>query len=92
MTNNTISACPFCGEGKLHPVTFTNAVEYKGQQGIIPLLMAECDACGTEQAGANEARANKRAMMAFRKRVDGLLSGEEIRALRERLELKRCCT
>lgn len=89
MTNNIISACPICGEGKLHPVTLTNAVEYKGQQDIIPLLMAECDACGVEQAGSNEARANKRAMMVFRKQVDGLLSGIEIRVLRERLELKQ---
>lgn len=89
MTNNTLPICPICGEGRLHPLALTNAVEYKGQHASIPLLMTECDACGSEQAGQEEARANKRAMMAFRKQVDGLLSGAEIRALRDQLEISQ---
>lgn len=89
MTNNTLPVCPICGEGRLHTLALTNAVEYKGQHASIPLLMTECDACGSEQAGQEEARANKRAMMAFRKQVDGLLSGAEIRALRDQLEISQ---
>lgn len=89
MTNNTLPVCPICGEGRLHALVFTNEVEYKGQHASLPLLMTECDACGSEQAGAEEGRANKRAMVAFRKQVDGLLSGTEIRALRDHYDINQ---
>ena len=37
----------------------------------------------------HQARDNKRRMVAFKKSVDGLLTGAEVRALRERLGLKQ---
>ena len=60
-----------------------------GQQGTIESHYAVCDACGSEQAGAAEARFNKRAMIAFKKRVQGLLTGNEVRELRKRWELSQ---
>ena len=89
MTNNTLPVCPICGEGRLHALVLTNEVEYKGKHASLPLLMTECNTCGAEQAGSEEARANKRAMLAFRKQVDGLLSGIEIRALRDHYEISQ---
>lgn len=89
MTNNTQPVCPICGEGRLHALVLTNEVEYKGQHASLPLLMTECDVCGIEQADSEEARANKRAMLAFRKQVDGLLSGTEIRALRDHFDINQ---
>ncbi len=77
--------CPICGEGHLHARMGTQAVDYRGQSGQIAFHYAECDACGSEQAGAVQLRDNKRAMTAFKKQVDSLLSGDEIRALREKL-------
>jgi HTH-type transcriptional regulator/antitoxin MqsA len=76
--------CPACGEGHLAVRHVDTVTEYKGQQGTISLAVAECDACGSELAGDEESRANKRAVLAFRKTVDGLMSGVEIRALREK--------
>ncbi|WP_286790788.1 MULTISPECIES: type II TA system antitoxin MqsA family protein [unclassified Pseudomonas] len=38
-------------------------------------------------AGSLQLRDNKRALMAFKKQIDGLLSGSEIRALRENLRI-----
>lgn len=82
-------ACPVCGEGHLHPRIDTNEVAYKGITRTIALHYAVCDECGSEQAGENEAKLNKREMMAFRKEVDGLLAGAEIRAIRGRLHISQ---
>lgn len=77
--------CPICGEGHLHARMGVQTVDYRGQSGQIAFHYTECDACGSEQANAAQSRDNKRVMIAFKKQVDGLLSGAEIRALREAL-------
>jgi HTH-type transcriptional regulator/antitoxin MqsA len=81
--------CPVCDEGLLRPQTDKNTVDYKGQSAELDLHYSVCDACGSEQTDASQMRTNKRAMLAFKKRVDGLLSGEEVRALRRRLNLSQ---
>jgi HTH-type transcriptional regulator/antitoxin MqsA len=81
--------CPICGEGHLHARVGEQAVDYRGQHGQIAFHYAECDACGSEQANAAQLRDNKRAMTAFKKLVDGLLSGAEIRELREELGISQ---
>jgi HTH-type transcriptional regulator/antitoxin MqsA len=81
---NDKTLCPLCGEGHLTPRTEETVTEYAGQQGKVTLRLAECDACGSEVAGEADSRANKRAVLAFRKSIDGLLTGAEIRALREK--------
>jgi len=85
----TQKLCPVCGEGHLHESICKKAVEYKGQPGELELLYSVCDACGSEQAASSQLRANKRAMVAFKKQVDGLLAGVEVRALRERLGINQ---
>lgn len=79
--------CSACGEGRLEPKETTQHVEHAGVQGATPLHYAVCDTCGSEIAEAPEARANKRAMTAFRKRADGLLTGSEMRQARQALNL-----
>jgi len=81
--------CPICGEGNLQPTVGKNLVEYKGQSAEINFLYSVCNACGSEQSDAVQLRDNKRAMVAFKKKVDGLLTGTEVRALRERLSLSQ---
>lgn len=76
--------CPLCGEGHVTPRTESMQTEYRDKQGTVTLRYAECDACGSEITGDANGRANKRAVVAFRKSVDGLLTGAEIRALREK--------
>lgn len=89
MTTQSFAACPVCGEGRLHSRIDSNEVAYKGVTRAIPLHYSVCDECGSEQAGEDAARLNKREMMAFRKQVDGLLSGSEIRAIRSRLRINQ---
>lgn len=83
------NGCPICGEGNLQPKVGKNLVEYKGQSTEITFQYSVCDACGSEQSDAAQLRANKRAMVAFKKGVDGLLTGAEVRAIRERLRLSQ---
>ncbi|MGU9958233.1 MAG: type II toxin-antitoxin system MqsA family antitoxin [Arenicellales bacterium WSBS_2016_MAG_OTU3] len=79
--------CPICEEGVLTHHNDVEEQEYRGQTRSIAFVYSECSACGSEQANAAQARANKRAMLAFKKEVDGLLTGQEIKALRKRYHL-----
>lgn len=85
--NDSDDQCPICGEGKLQPRVGANSVDYQGQMTKLAFHFSVCDACGSEQADAAQTRTNKRLMVAFKKRVDGLLTGVEVRTLRKRLGL-----
>lgn len=87
--NDSNNLCPICGEGNLQPQVGKNPVEYKGQTTELDLHFSLCDACGSEQANAAQLRDNKRQMVAFKKQVDCLLTGSEVRALREKLGLSQ---
>lgn len=87
--NDSLQVCPLCAEGHLHEQIGKNKLEYKGQTAELDLHYHLCNVCGGEQSDAAQLRQNKRAMMAFRKRVDGLLSGAEVRALRERMGISQ---
>lgn len=82
-----IDICPICEEGNLKHIVEQNITEYKEIEAPVALHYSECDACGSEQANAVDVRNNKRAMQAFRKTVDGLLTGTEIRAARDYLNI-----
>jgi HTH-type transcriptional regulator/antitoxin MqsA len=86
---NDKTLCPICGAGHVTDHVEQVEAEYKGHKGQVPSHYQLCDACGSDFAGAAEMRANKRAVMAFRKQVDGLLSGAEITALRDRYKLNQ---
>lgn len=79
--------CPICGEG--HVTDHVDPVEssYKGHTAMLPLHYQLCDACHSDFASPKAGKLNKRAVMAFRKSVDGLLTGAEICALRDRYKL-----
>jgi HTH-type transcriptional regulator/antitoxin MqsA len=79
--------CPICGEGQVSSHMEWVDAEYKGQTKALPSHYRECDACHSDFAGAPESKVNKRAIMAFRKSVDGLLTGAEICAVRDQYKL-----
>jgi HTH-type transcriptional regulator/antitoxin MqsA len=79
--------CPLCGEGQLTDSKCLNSVEYKGTTADINNYFSVCNACGSEQANAKQLRNNKRAMVGFKKQVDGLLTGMEVRLIREQLKI-----
>lgn len=83
----TLPTCPLCEQGVLDEHESSKLAEYKGVQRPVPLYFSCCSVCGTEQANAKHLRANKRLMQAFKKEVDGLLTGAQIRQIRESFEL-----
>jgi HTH-type transcriptional regulator/antitoxin MqsA len=84
---NTQETCPLCGEGHVTGQVQEVEAEYKGHKAMLPLHYRLCDHCLSDFAGAEESRRNKRVLLAFRKQVDGLLTGVEIAALRKQYGL-----
>lgn len=84
---NTNELCPICGEGHVTSHVEHVESEYKGKKAMVPLHFQVCDTCHSDFAGASEGKKNKRAIMAFRKSVDGLLTGAEVVALRKHYAL-----
>jgi HTH-type transcriptional regulator/antitoxin MqsA len=81
--------CPICESGPLGEVQGTNSVEYKGVSQAIVMLYSVCEACGSEQLSDLQSRSNKRVMIEFKKHVEGLLTGVEVKRLRERLGISQ---
>lgn len=84
---NTQELCPLCGEGYVSTHSEMVENEYKGQKAMLPLMFKQCDACGSDFAGAAESKLNRRSLMAWRKQIDGLLTGAEITVLRKQYKL-----
>jgi HTH-type transcriptional regulator / antitoxin MqsA len=79
--------CPICGEGHVTSQVEMVESEHKGHKAMLPSHYQVCDACHSDFAGVKEGKLNKRGIMAFRKSVDGLLTGDEICALRGKYKL-----
>jgi HTH-type transcriptional regulator/antitoxin MqsA len=85
MKNNSV--CSVCEEGNLHIQVETNLVEYKNHKKELPLHYSECDCCGSDITTPEQSRCNKRLMTEFKKQVDGLLTGREVKGIRLALGL-----
>jgi HTH-type transcriptional regulator/antitoxin MqsA len=85
--NTNMEICQICGEGQLNATTRINHVVYKGQDKDLTIQGSVCNTCGSEQASAVQTRVNKRAMQAFKKEVDGLLTGADIKDLRQHFHI-----
>lgn len=82
------SKCLICGTGYLTEKITHELITYKGQEFNAPIHYSTCNICG-DQANAAQTRKNKRTVIAFKKQVDGLLSGAEIRKIRIDLNLNQ---
>lgn len=82
--------CPECEKGTLRPIVYSDVITYNGK----PLQVDElegclCDVCGADPVLPDQARRNSARFTDARRRADGLLVGEEIRAIREQLGLSQ---
>ena len=84
---STQEPCPLCGEGHVTEQMQEAETEYKGHKVMLPLHYKLCDHCLSDFAGTEESRRNRRVLLAFRKQVDGLLTGTEIIVLRKQYGL-----
>lgn len=88
LKSGTVSTlCQICGEGQETKHCELAEHEYRGHKAMLPLHFVSCDTCHSESAGQEESLVNRRGMIAFRKTVDGLLTGAEIASLRHHYQL-----
>ena len=81
--------CEICCEGALREVVGAEKVSVSGVSHQVNCFFSVCDACGSEQAGPEQVRKNKRAIIRLKKALSGLLVGGEVREIRNRLELSQ---
>lgn len=84
---NEQKRCPICAEGHIERRVEQAENEYKGHRAMLPLYFVVCDHCKSDFATSVEGRLSRRALLAWRKQIDGLLVGREIATIRKRFGL-----
>jgi len=88
--NTVASKCPICRDGNLQKKVDTETFEYKGNNFDYPnYITYECQSCGEEIVDKKTLKESGRAIRDFYRQVDGLLTSQEIRRIRE---TKLCLT
>lgn len=82
-----IKKCRACGEGELRPHTDHAPLHYNGVSTTVLLHSSICSYCGSELTDAAEALANKRAVIAAKKSIDGLYTGSQVLEIRTKLDI-----
>ena len=80
--------CPVCERGTLTQHTYSE--DFKHNEGTVHvegLEYCECDSCGADPVLKDQLRRNHKRVVDAKRAADGLLTGAEIRKLRERLGL-----
>ncbi len=86
--NSKSLVCPVCEEGTLERRTFSDDFEYNGHTLHVPgLECCVCDICGADPILKDQIKHNHQLVVDARRRSDDLMTGVEIRSLRERLGL-----
>ena len=89
MIYDTDRACSACGKGRLRPRVDKEVVKHKGQTTELDVYHSVCDVCGIDLTNGDQMDLNVHNMVVFRKKVEGFLSGAEIRAIRKKLGLSK---
>lgn len=74
--------CPACEEGFLRPVQKGVEFKYKGEVTIVQTIAYECGECSEAFFDDKVERNLEKSLADIRRRVDGLLTSDEIRAIR----------
>lgn len=86
--NTNAMLCPVCEEGKLSPSTYDAEFDWDNiHVQIHGMECCVCDACGSDPVMPDQLRRNQRRIADARRSANGLLTGGEIRRLRESLGL-----
>lgn len=81
-------ACPICGVGVMKKQTGTQTFEYKGEATTISNYEAwVCGQCKEAVVDGATLQESGRILKNFKRKVDGLLTGEQIREIRMKLGL-----
>lgn len=82
--------CPVCEEGHLHEARFAGDFKHGDRTvHVDDLECYRCDTCGADPVLQDQIRRNHLKVADAKRRIDGLLSGAEIKATRECLHLSQ---
>lgn len=84
-----LNICQLCDEGSLHPQVEMVNIVYKNDSLSVEMHSSVCDVCECVQTNNEESKFNKRSVIAAKKMHDGLLTGHEIREIRQQLKLNQ---
>lgn len=88
--NLQTKVCPICGEGALSAVTFSDTFKHNGQDLIVAGLEGhQCAGCEATPLFPEQIRRNQLRITDAKRAADGLLSGAQIRKVRELLGLSQ---
>lgn len=80
--------CPICGAGKLKKKIGTETFEYKGETTTISnYVTRKCTKCGESIVDNVTLKESGKLLKDFQRRVDGLLTGHQIKAIRMKIGL-----
>jgi HTH-type transcriptional regulator/antitoxin MqsA len=80
--------CPICGQGVLRKKIDKEIFEYKGNfKTISNYVTYVCPECGESIVDSDTLKQSGRILKDFQRKVDCLLTGEEIKAIRGKLDL-----
>lgn len=82
------SKCPICGSGILDEISINEVFEYKGEKCTVPdYVVFRCSVCEEDIVSKQSLKKAEKYLVDFQKKVDGLLTSEKIRKIREKLGL-----
>jgi HTH-type transcriptional regulator/antitoxin MqsA len=79
--------CPFCGKKAYYHQTKLMALRYKSHSFSIKQPGFWCDHCKEGVIGGEDRKATQKELQAFRSKVDGLLLPDQVKLIRETLDL-----
>lgn len=82
--------CGFCEKGVLHEKVITREFERDGYVLVVPnYKVSGCDSCGAVVTSAQQARENQLAKNAAEAKRFGLLTGSDVKRIREKFRLSQ---
>lgn len=88
--NESNTTCPICEQGTLIAHTYCHEVVCEGAKLEVPgMEYSVCTACGADPVLPSQAKRNQLRVAEARREHMGLLSGEQIRAVRDKLALSQ---
>lgn len=81
--------CPFCGEKSYHHQVKPFTLRYKNHSITVKQPGYWCDKCDEGVIGGDDRKATQRELQAFRSKIDGLLTPDDIKNIRIKLHIKQ---
>lgn len=81
------AVCPICGHGKISEKVIVKPFGYKSKKiSIQDYHIFECDTCSEKVVSNETLKRTEKILTDFRRKVDGFLTSDEIKRIREKLD------